>query len=180
MTEVARWYTRARRFPQLIGRLHDGRRIPFGPFTYLQIGAGAAVGVVMTQTSGLWGRDLMFNATITVIAIAVTLFVIGQIPPGRNPLLQVSGLGRLLFTRHGYEAVQLPKPGPVRGRSLGWSLPPAAAAAAADAPDPEPAAIGEPLAIPAPDVDPPPAPPDVSTATQLTGVQRLLATRPPT
>lgn len=177
MTEVARWYTRARRFPQLIGRLHDGRRIPFGPFTYLQIGAGAAVGVVMTQTSVLWGRDLMFNATITVIAIAVTLFGIGQIPPGRNPLLRVAGLGRLLFTRHGYEAVQLPKPKQLRGVSLAWCPPTVLAAAPSD---PEPGRGDPHLSVP--DVGPSPAdpPPDVSTATHLTGVQRLLATRPPT
>lgn len=175
MTEVARWYTRARRFPQLIGRLHDGRRIPFGPFTYLQIGAGGAVGVVMSQTSGLWGRDLMFNATMTVIAIAVTLFVIGQVPPGRNPLLQVAGLGRLLFTRHGHEAVQLPRPGQVHGRSLAWSP-----AATADPSEPAPAST-DPVSVPTPDLEPEPAAPTphVRTATQLTGVQRLLATRPP-
>ena len=35
-TEVARFYTRSRKFPRLIGRLHDGTKIPGGPYTVTQ------------------------------------------------------------------------------------------------------------------------------------------------
>ena len=40
-----KWYTRARKFPQLIGRTPDGTRIPGGPYTYTQVAAGVVTAV---------------------------------------------------------------------------------------------------------------------------------------
>ena len=51
-----KWYTRARKFPQLIGRTPDGTRIPGGPYTYLQVAAGVGMAAVLAATTGLWAR----------------------------------------------------------------------------------------------------------------------------
>ena len=40
--ETVRWYTRARKSPQLIGNTPDGAKLWGGPYTYRQ-GIGAAV-----------------------------------------------------------------------------------------------------------------------------------------
>lgn len=54
--EVVKWYTKARRFPQLLGRAPDGTRIPFGPYTMTQaIGAGAVI-FAAKVLSGLWAH----------------------------------------------------------------------------------------------------------------------------
>ena len=42
--EVARFYTRSRRFPKFIGRLHDGTKIPGGPYTLTQ---GVVLAIVL-------------------------------------------------------------------------------------------------------------------------------------
>lgn len=54
--EVVKWYTRARRFPQLIGKLPDGRRIWGGPYTYTQVIAGAVLIVVLAKTASIWAQ----------------------------------------------------------------------------------------------------------------------------
>jgi len=54
-TEVARFYTRSRKFPRLIGRLHDGTKIPGGPYTVTQAIVAAVVLALGLVTRGLWG-----------------------------------------------------------------------------------------------------------------------------
>ena len=54
--EVVKWYTRARRFPQLIGKTADGTTIWGGPYTYTQAGVGAAVLIIGSQTIDWWGQ----------------------------------------------------------------------------------------------------------------------------
>lgn len=93
-----KWYTRARKFPQLIGRTPDGTRIPGGPYTFLQVGAGAAVVAVMTQTTWLWARgDMISNVVVLVAVFAGTVFFTGKLPPGaRSPMFLIAGVSRLL------------------------------------------------------------------------------------
>ena len=65
--EVVKWYTRARRFPQLIGKTPDGATIWGGPYTYTQVIAGVAFIVIGSKTTWLWGHfGLLGNALILV------------------------------------------------------------------------------------------------------------------
>jgi hypothetical protein len=109
--EVVRWYTRARRFPQLIGRTPDGTRIPFGPFTFTQvIGVGVFLFVAMNTVS-LWGRfDVIGNAVVLATTTLGLAFGLGRIPVGaRNPLSLLEGTLR---------ALSAPGSGTVNGRPV--------------------------------------------------------------
>lgn len=110
-TEIVRWYTRARRFPQLIGRTPDGMKIPFGPYTITQaLGAGVVL-FVGTKTVSLWAHfGFVGNAFIGVVATVATVWGLGRIPLGaRNPISVVAGLGKALFA---------PRTGRVGGRPV--------------------------------------------------------------
>lgn len=115
-----RWYTRARKFPQLIGRTPDGTRIPGGPYTYTQVGVGAVVGVVLSQTMWLWAHAGMVGNTVFAIgATAGAVFLSGKLPPGmRNPLVLGSGISRLVsggFKVNGKKVEPPPRPRPTSG-----------------------------------------------------------------
>jgi hypothetical protein len=96
--EVVRWYTRARRFPQLIGKTAGGERIWGGPYTMTQVLAVATVGFVGWQTIGLWGHMTgIGNVMVLAGAIIGAGILAGRIPPGvRNPLILVRGAWRAL------------------------------------------------------------------------------------
>lgn len=95
---IAKTYTRARKFPQLIGTTPDGQRLPFGPYTYTQfIGAGVA-GVVLWQTTWLWATgSFVRNFMVFGIVMGFTVWGLGRLPlGGRNPLSMVHGAGKAL------------------------------------------------------------------------------------
>jgi len=100
--ETVKWYTRARRFPQLLGRTPDGTKIPGGPYTITQaIGAGLVL-FVGVNTMGLWARYGMFgNAAALLGLTALTVVGLGRIPVGsRNPLSVLSGLAHAMAGPH--------------------------------------------------------------------------------
>lgn len=107
--DVVRWYTRARRFPQLIGRTHDGTRIPGGPYTYAQFIAGFVMVFIGVNTMSVWGRfDTLTNAGLLFGVSYAAVWLIGRVPVGsRNPLSVVGGFAR---------AINRPRLGTVRGR----------------------------------------------------------------
>ena len=86
--EIARFYTRSRRFPKMIGRMTDGSRIPGGPYTLTQVGFGgvALMGLLVTRT--LWGTGAtLLDLAITVgVAWGVT-WLVGLIPMTRRNLV---------------------------------------------------------------------------------------------
>lgn len=96
--EVVRWYTRARRFPQLIGRTPDGTKLIGGPYTVTQVVGAGAVFVIGLKTTWLWAHgSLITNAFILIAVTVATLFGLGQIPVGtRNPVAVVIGAFRAL------------------------------------------------------------------------------------
>jgi hypothetical protein len=69
-TEVARFYTRSRRFPRLIGRLHDGTKIPGGPYTVTQGIVAAVLLALGLVTRGLWGTGTVLVEIPTVLLVA--------------------------------------------------------------------------------------------------------------
>ena len=96
--EVVKWYTRARRFPQLIGKTPDGAKLWGGPYTYTQVVGAAIVLVVGVDSVGLWGQfGLIANAVILLSSAYGTAVLLGRLPVGsRNPLSVGSGLIRAL------------------------------------------------------------------------------------
>lgn len=109
--EIVKWYTRARKFPKLIGRTPDGTKIAGGPYTITQtVGVGAVL-LIGINTMGLWGRfDLITNSVILLGAIFGTIFFLGKIPVGaRNPVAVAAGAAR---------AITSPRRGRVAGKPI--------------------------------------------------------------
>ena len=98
--EIVRFYTRARRFPQLIGKTPDGFKLPGGPYTYTQAMVGAAMLWLGSSTFGMWGRFGLIGNFIVLIAVTyAVVFALGQLPMGgRSPLSAATGLLRAYST----------------------------------------------------------------------------------
>jgi hypothetical protein len=86
--EIARFYTRSRRFPKMIGRMTDGSRIPGGPYTLTQVGFGGVALMVLLMTRTLWstGATLLDLAITVGVAWGVT-WLVGLIPMMRRNLV---------------------------------------------------------------------------------------------
>lgn len=87
-TEVARFFTRARRIPILIGRTHDGAKLPGGPYTLAQVITALTVLFALWKTSALWARfGLVGNVVIFICVLVGAVLLAGRLPrTGRNPL----------------------------------------------------------------------------------------------
>lgn len=85
--EIARFYTRSRRFPKMIGRMTDGSRIPGGPYTLTQVGVGGTVLLGMLLTRTLWTTQaVLLDLAITAgVAWGVT-WLVGLLPITRRNL----------------------------------------------------------------------------------------------
>lgn len=85
--ESFKWYTHVRRFPQLIGKTPDGRRIWGGPYTQSQVIVTAGILYLGSKTQHLWGIfGLVGNAVALLTAAGVVGFLLGRLPIGmRNP-----------------------------------------------------------------------------------------------
>lgn len=155
--QVVRWYTRARRFPQLIGRTPDGARIPGGPYTITQVATAGVLMLIALKTTSLWAHyGLLANGLLLAGVVYGVVFLLGKIPLGsRNPLVIAAGAWRALTSpstgRLGGRPVRLRGPHRVQHRMTVF-LP--AAAPTAAAPEPmatvPPAPVAEPSAVPAP------------------------------
>lgn len=147
-----KWYTRARKFPQLIGRTPDGTRIPGGPYTYLQVAAGVGMAAVLAATTGLWARGaLLFNATVFLGLTVGAVYLAGQLPPGmRNPLLGVAGFFRAFGRGYKINGSSLPRLTRNSRTALGLvTLFEVAAEECATEPEPEPV-VAEIAPVPGP------------------------------
>jgi len=92
---VTRFYTIARRFPTLIGRLpNSSGPLPFGPYT---LGQFAALGIILLGgyvTLPIWGGDrgLIVNTTVLGAAAVVVIVLMRKVPwRGRGPLPLMRG-----------------------------------------------------------------------------------------
>ena len=168
-----KWYTRARKFPQLIGRTPDGTRIPGGPYTYTQVAAGVVTAVVLAQTTWLWAHGgLILNATIFIGATVGAVFAAGKLTPGmRNPIVLASGALNLMSSGYRLDgtAIRNPKPnGATAAGPVTVFIPAPRLAKPTTAPLTEPVAVPTPIPVlPATEPRPVPGP-------ALSSVQRLL------
>lgn len=101
-SDVGRFYTRSRRFPKLIGRLHDGTRIPGGPYTVTQAILGAVAFGVANLTRSVWGTgSILLDLPVAVGAAWGIAWVAGRIPATRRSLLSVIAGAVRAYTRPG-------------------------------------------------------------------------------
>lgn len=191
--EVVRWYTRARRFPQLIGKTASGGQIWGGPYTYTQVAVGAISLVVGLKTTWVWGRFGTIGNAVVVLGVSYGLvFLTGRLPVGaRNPFAVGAGLLRALSApsqgRLNGSPLRLRRPHRARSRVViapatstvpivlvpdGRRVPRAAKAARASRRRQR--EEGQRPAAP-PQLRPTPATSRRSATPALTGVQRLLA-----
>ena len=109
--EVVRYYTRARKFPHLVGRLPDGTRLPGGPYTLTQIIGAALVLTIGVKTMSIWG---VFGGLVDVGLLLVgsigALIGLERIRTGAR-----SPVGALLGA---YTAAAAPRFGRLNGRTL--------------------------------------------------------------
>ncbi|MGL5827193.1 MAG: hypothetical protein ACRCYU_20605 [Nocardioides sp.] len=196
--EVVKWYTRARRFPQLIGKTPDGATIWGGPYTYTQVIVGVSIIVVGSKTTWLWGHFGLIGNAVILLGVAYGLvLVLGRLPIGsRNPMAIASGALRALSSpshgRLGGSPVRIRRPRRARSRLVISETPatapsrPSSVAAATSSersrprfPRPRwsrPAPSQRPPVAASPSMRPTPAThPRSSETPALTGVQRLLA-----
>lgn len=84
-SEVARFYTRSRKFPRLIGRLHDGTKIPGGPYTVTQGVVAAVLLALGLVTRGIWGTGtILVDIPIVLIAAWGGAWGAGRLPTTRR------------------------------------------------------------------------------------------------
>jgi hypothetical protein len=109
--EVVKYYTRARKFPQLIGRTPDGAKIWGGPYTFTQAISAGVVLFVGVNTMGLWAHHGLIGNALILLGLAYgVVLVLGRIPPGaRNPLAVLAGV---------VHALAAPRTGRVAGRAV--------------------------------------------------------------
>lgn len=109
--QMVRWYTRARRFPQLVGKFPDGRRLPGGPYTITQVILGAGLVVGGLSTRSFWGgRGMIADLFLLSVITGGLVFAAGKIPlGGRNPAAAAAGM---------FAAIAAPAHGRVGGRPV--------------------------------------------------------------
>lgn len=94
-----RWYTLARRFPQLIARTHDGTAIPGGPYTVTAFCTAGALAFVLVKTFAMWS-PLVGNPVVACAALLAAVYAtawgVTRLPlEGRSPLSMALGLMNL-------------------------------------------------------------------------------------
>lgn len=105
---IGHCYTKARKFPLVVGKLPGGGRLPGGPYSLHQIGVMIGSVVVLQQSAALWAKFGWFNIVIFAgIPYGLALGLKHARIDGRNPL--VAGLGWLTY-------LTAPRHGRLRGR----------------------------------------------------------------
>ncbi len=91
--EVVKNYTRARKFPQLLGMTPDGKKLPpGGPYSYTQFVGAGLVALVLWKTPGIWATgSLIRNVFVFLALVGVTAWGTRQAPPHRRPKSTVHG-----------------------------------------------------------------------------------------
>lgn len=91
---ITRFYTLARRFPTLIGRLPNGSELPYGPYTVGQFVTAVVLLVGGYWTLPLWGgqRGLLLNAPLLLGVTAGAVMFLRKVPwRGRGPVPMLRG-----------------------------------------------------------------------------------------
>lgn len=175
--EVVKWYTLARRFPQVIGRTSDGARIPGGPYTYTQVFVGVGLLVAGLKTTALWAHfGTMYNGMLLLMVTAAVVVILGRLPlASRNPWAMAQGAYRAVSASRsgtiGGRPVSLPRPGRTAARVAVQHLPETSTVVAEEADT----ALADPAPTDPVPVDPAPTHRGAPVESLLSTTQRLLA-----
>lgn len=92
-SRLAKWFTSARRFPQLIGRTPDGSQLPGGPYTITQLVVAGVTALVLWNTTWLWARfGMVGNLLVGPAILAGVVFAAGKLPfEMRSPIVIGAG-----------------------------------------------------------------------------------------
>lgn len=85
--DVAKFYTSARRFPILFGKLPNGGRVWGGPYTLVQVGVGTGAIALCWFIRPAWSTgSIITDLVITITTGAAALWLSGKIPASRRQL----------------------------------------------------------------------------------------------
>lgn len=73
---VVRFFTPVRRIPLLIGKIGQAK-LPFGPYTFMQLGIGAATAILGWNTMSLWGP--LVGSSVIAQLVALLLASVGAV-----------------------------------------------------------------------------------------------------
>lgn len=109
--QTGKFYTSARKIPQLIGVTPTGEKIPGGPYTVTQFALGILVLVLGFVTRPIWGSgDIFSEILILLFVTAGVIYGAGKMPRTRRSPLNLTNCAMSLFSR--------PATGKYRGRKL--------------------------------------------------------------
>ena len=109
--QTGKFYTSARKIPQLIGVTPTGEKIPGGPYTVTQFALGILVLVLGFVTRPIWGSGDIFSEILILLAVTVgVIYGAGKMPRTRRSPLNLMNCTMSLFGR--------PVTGKYRGRKL--------------------------------------------------------------
>lgn len=120
--QVVKWFTRARKFPQLVGKTHDGKAIWGGPYTFTQVFAVVGILLLASRTTTVWAHFGFVGNILTAAGVAyATAWALGRLPVGaRNPVWVVLGTLRSVNSpttgRLAGKPIRIAKPHRVRSR----------------------------------------------------------------
>lgn len=119
--ETARFYTRSRRYPRMIGRLPEGTRLWGGPYTFTQIGLGVLVTCLAAASRELWSTgSVLTDFSITLGAGWAAAFLGRYAPIGSiHPLVAANAALRCIMAPRGgrYRGLPLRHHRPRRARA---------------------------------------------------------------
>lgn len=94
--DTVRMYTRARKFPLLIGRFPDGKQVPGGPYTLPQLVGGVIALAALWFLRPLWAHfGTIMNLGLAAMIAAGVVYGLGRLPQtGRSPWSRLGGLGK--------------------------------------------------------------------------------------
>lgn len=87
--ELARFYTRSRKFPRMVGRLPEGTRIWGGPYTFTQLAVAIVSMIAGGVTRGLWSTGSLVIDLSVIAGTAWALTFAARVIPASplNPLV---------------------------------------------------------------------------------------------
>lgn len=94
--DTVRMYTRARKFPLLIGRFPDGKQVPGGPYTLPQLVGGVVALAALWFLRPIWAHfGAIMNLALAALITAGVVWGLGRLPQtGRSPWSRLGGLGK--------------------------------------------------------------------------------------
>lgn len=89
--EISRFYTAARRFHKLLGKLPDGTRIPGGPYTIIQgVTLIVTLGVTLLTRGHLWTfGSFLIDVPLALVISGGLAYFVGRIPTRNRNLVTV-------------------------------------------------------------------------------------------